>query len=165
LQKRRRNIKAFEALLWLDYGTIYDSAGGHVDIWSATITTVEGGEEKTQHVDIYYDKKGDDTGNKNSLTGQLALRELLDPAYNDHDQANGRSLLLQLAPKTTHLIISGDTGNGFRGIPMSLYHSSLKRLYGLTVEQIPLPPRHAHNPTDQHLAHLNMFFRKRSPPF
>jgi hypothetical protein len=135
------------------------SAGGHVDIWSVTLVTLlPTGERLRQNYDVFYEKeytKGEK--NKNSNTGRMALRMFLDPDRNPRQ--TGRSVLGDLAPKVTHLIFSGDTGNGFRGIPMSWYHSTLYAAYGLTCEQIPLSPRHAHNPTDAHFAHLNHFFR------
>ena len=134
-------------------------AGGHVDIWSVTLVTrLPTGEKLRQNYDVFYKKeyaKGEK--NKNSNTGRMALRLFVDPDRNP--QGTGRSVLGDLAPEVTHLIFSGDTGNGFRGIPMSWYHSTLYGSYGLTCEQIPLSPRHAHNPTDAHFAHLNHFFR------
>ena len=98
----------------------------------------------------------------------------VDPALN-----GGTSLLHTLVPSASRLVISGDTGNvarvvcgvvtgrssdsagnGFRGVPMAWFHSTFPGLYDLEVEQIPLPPRHAHNPSDRLIARLNQFFRK-----
>jgi hypothetical protein len=108
---------------------------------------------------VFYDKDmvpGEK--NKNSNTGMMALRLFLDPLRNTG--ASGLSVLADLAPQVRHLIFTGDTGNGFRGIPMSWFHSTIHHDYGFTCEQIPLAPRHAHNDTDAHFAHLNSFFRK-----
>jgi hypothetical protein len=112
-----------------------------------------------QNFDVFYDKdRVAKETNKNSNTGMMALQLFLDPTRNPAN--SGRSVLGDLAPAATHLIFSGDTGNGFRGIPMSWYYSTLHRQFGLTCEQIPLAPRHAFNPTDAHFAHLNCFYRK-----
>jgi hypothetical protein len=124
-----------------------------------TLCTREGGCLVRRHFDVFYDKdivRGEK--NKNSNTGMMALRLFLDPLRNTG--ASGLSVLADMAPQVTHLIFSGDTGNGFRGIPMSWFHSTIHRLYGFICEQIPLAPRHAHNDTDAHFAHLNSFFRK-----
>jgi hypothetical protein len=133
--------------------------GGHVDIWSVTLVTLRNGALVRQNFDVFYDKdRVFGETNKNANTGMMALRLFVDPDRNPTN--TGRSVLGDLAPQVTHLIFSGDTGNGFRGIPMSWYHSTLHRQYGLSCEQIPLCPRHAHNPTDAHFSHLNCFFRK-----
>lgn len=124
-----------------------------------TLVTLTNGALVRQNFDVFYDKdRTDGETNKNSNTGMMALRLFVDPDRNPND--TGRSVLGDLAPQVTHLIFSGDTGNGFRGIPMSWYHSTLYREYGLSCEQIPLCPRHAYNPTDAHFSHLNCFFRK-----
>jgi hypothetical protein len=36
-----------------------------------------------------------------------------------------KSLLQTLVPNVTTLVISGDTGNGFRGMPMAWFHGTL----------------------------------------
>lgn len=54
--------------------------------------------------------------------------------------------------------MSGDSGNGFRSMPMCWFHNTFFAKYGLCVEQLPLPPRHAHNVTDGLIARLNAFF-------
>lgn len=72
-----------------EYGTIYDSAGQHVDIWCATLTWVDNGAEQQHHVAMFYDKEQvNGEKNKNSNTGMMALRRLVDPALN-----GGTSLL------------------------------------------------------------------------
>jgi hypothetical protein len=150
-----------EVLLYLDYGTIYDSAGKHVDIWSATLVACPKGEKAIRYFNIFYEKLDRPPGepNKNSNTGRMCLKELLDPACNVESDSK-TSVLQELFPGATNLILSGDTGNGFRGLPMSYYHTMLWKPYQLLVELMILPPRHAFNLTDAHLAHLNIFFRK-----
>jgi hypothetical protein len=59
-------------------GTIYDSAGQHVDIWCATLTWVDNGAEQQHHVAMFYDKEQvNGEKNKNSNTGMMALRRLV----------------------------------------------------------------------------------------
>ena len=41
---------------------------------------------------------------------------------------------------------------------MSRFHGTLFHAYGLAVEQLPLPPRHAFNASDRLLARLNAYF-------
>jgi hypothetical protein len=150
-----------EVLAYLDYGTIYDSDGKHVDIWSSTLVWRPNGTKQTHSFNIFYEKKDwpNGTKNKNSSTGRMGLRELVDPACNVEGDYK-KSALEDLCAGVTHLILSGDTGNGFRGVPMSYYHTMLWHLHRLVVEQIPLPPRHAWNLTDAQFARLNTFFRK-----
>jgi hypothetical protein len=68
-----------EAMLYLDYGTIYDSTGKHVDMWVTTIVSrdLENNIHR-QHVVLFYTKdrpKGET--NKNANTGMMCLRELV----------------------------------------------------------------------------------------
>jgi hypothetical protein len=68
-----------QVLAYLDYGTIYDSAGGHVDMWCATLFWKDHeGTEKTRNVVLFYTKEriGEEK-NKNANTGMMALRELV----------------------------------------------------------------------------------------
>jgi hypothetical protein len=60
-------------------------------------------------------------------------------------------------PDTTHLIFSGDTGNGYRAYAMLEELSKVMRKYGYTVELSPLAPGHAYNRTDARIAHMNTF--------
>lgn len=80
----------------------------------------------------------------------------MDPARNEAH--TGISILQEFVPQVTKLVISGDSGNGFRSMSMCWYHHTLFGQYGLQVEQMPLPPRHAHNVTDGLIARLNAFF-------
>ena len=43
---------------------------------------------------------------------------------------------------------------------MSRFHGTLFHAYGLAVEQLPLPPRHACNASDRLLARLNAYFER-----
>ena len=60
-------------------GTIYDSSGGHVDMWCASLGwLVKDGDERHRFVVIVYDKER--TGgekNKNGNTGRMCLRALV----------------------------------------------------------------------------------------
>eukprot|EP00808_Paulinella_micropora_P015890 g41591.t1 len=45
-------------------------------------------------------------------------------------------MLHQLCPNVTHLIFRGDTGNGFRGLPVCWYYSTFYSDFGLTLLSI-----------------------------
>ena len=66
-------------MLYLDYGTIYDSRGEHVDLWCATIIHHDSQYvSHRHHVVIFYEKEPvHGEGNKNANTGMMALRELV----------------------------------------------------------------------------------------
>ena len=83
----------------------------------------------------------------------------MDPARNNVPACAGKSLLQHLCPGVTHLIFTGDTGNGFRGMPMAWYYSTFYENYGLVVRQVPLPPGHASWLKDSHFSRLWTFSR------
>ena len=68
-----------QVMVYLDCGTIYDSSGGHVDIWCATVVWINGKmEEESSHVALFYDKvRAAGETNKNANTGMMCLRELV----------------------------------------------------------------------------------------
>ena len=173
-------------------------------MWCASLSWQDAdGKEQTKFVVIVYDKdRPGGEKNKNGNTGRMCLRELVplvlivgatdegckvDPARGKE----GCSLLHQIVPTATKLILSGDTGllyarpmlntfpfckaTGFVAClwpglnpgclfiacsACARYHGTLFKSYGLEVEQLPLPPRHAFNASDRLLARLNTFFRR-----
>ena len=68
-------------------------------------------------------------------------------------------MLQAVLPGLKHLILSGDTGNGFRAYAMLEELSEFLEKYGYTVELSPLAPGHAWNRTDARIAHMNTFLR------
>jgi hypothetical protein len=135
------------------------SAGDKIDIWAASMLTRKGGQPQPRLsvVLIYEKERPNGEKNKNGNTGRMAMRELVDPNRNG---SKGKSRLCELVGDANYMTPTGDTGNGFRGLPMCWYYTALWLLYGLVVEFIPLPPRHAYNCADALLARLNTFFRK-----
>ena len=76
---RRGLVWVVHIFLYLDYGTIYDSTGGHVDGWVASIFWKDAaGTELERLFVLFYDKDriGSET-NKNANTGMMCLRELV----------------------------------------------------------------------------------------
>ena len=76
---RRGLVWVVHIFLYLDYGTIYDSTGGHVDGWVASIFWKDAaGTELEWLFVLFYDKDriGSET-NKNANTGMMCLRELV----------------------------------------------------------------------------------------
>jgi len=76
---RRGLVWVMHILLYLDYGTIYDSTGRHVDGWVASIFWKDAAGTKLEWLFVlFYDKDhiGSET-NKNANTGMMCLRELV----------------------------------------------------------------------------------------
>jgi hypothetical protein len=65
--------------MYIDYGTIYDSTGNHVDMWCATIVFRDRANTLNhEHVVMFYTKeRPDGETNKNANTGMVPLRELV----------------------------------------------------------------------------------------
>ena len=146
-------------MLFLDYGGITDSKKKKINIWCATVKC-SGREE--EHFDFFFDAANQQSTNpgakKSGSSGAFFLRELLDPARSpDND---GISILKKVYPHASHLRLTGDTGNGFRGYLMLDFLSTVKNKFDFLIELIPLTPRHAYNPTDARIARLNTFFEK-----
>ena len=74
---------------------------------------------------------------------------------------DGVCLYAHFYPENTHIMIimSGDTGNGYRAYAMLDELSMVHEKYGYTVELSPLAPGHAWNRTDARIAHMNTFLR------
>jgi hypothetical protein len=164
-----RDLKPHQLLLYLDYGGFNDSAGRKVNCWSASVLSA--GRQKTpDHIDFFFDsgnqqQRGDEAGHKkDAKAGIYFLNELVDPKRDPVAPASGGlqasvARLRRKYPASTHLILSGDTGNGFRGYEMLDFLSQLQSKFGFTVELIPLAPKHAFNLTDGRIATMNTFLR------
>ena len=120
-----------------------------------------------ENFDFFFDaanqthKPGEDQGaKKNGKTGIYFLRELLDPTKHTNSEGKACSLLNYFYPDATDLLISGDTGNGYRAYEMLEFLIKVFELFGYKVELIPLAPGHAFNLTDARIAHINTFVRK-----
>jgi hypothetical protein len=164
LMSRHANLKPHEALWQLDYGGLTDSAGRKVNVWSCT--TLPHHHHKQSHFDFFFDSanqrqdaKQDGPGHKkDGQAGIFFLGELLDK-HRHPTRPGETSVLSEIFPETTHLILSGDTGNGYRAYEMLEELSKLANNYGFTCELIPLAPGHAYNRTDTRIAHMNTFMR------
>ena len=155
-KNRQECMEEDEATLQLDYGGFTDSAGKKVSVWSATVIAANG--RRQEHYDFFFDQAdkkntGAAKAKKDGQTGIHFLRELLSP------MEGGVSMLAAAFPKVQHLILSGDTGNGFRAYAMLEELSTVFENYGYTVELSPLAPGHAWNRTDGRIAHMNTFLR------
>ena len=157
--KTRQETENHQAHLQLDYGGFTDSGGRKVSAWSATIIRKGYPQE---HVDFFFDAAnqaqtaGQRGAKKNGKTGIFFLAELLSKERDP--KGEGKSLMERICPGVTHLILSGDTGNGYRAYEMLQELSNVFPKYGYSVELIPLGPGHAWNRTDARIAHLNTFF-------
>jgi hypothetical protein len=161
VKQRETSLQAHELMWYLDYGGFTDSAGRKVNCWGATVLAQGHAQE---HFDIFFDaanqasRSGQPGYKKDGQAGIFCLAELLDAARDP--TGSGRSVITQKFPNATHIILSGDTGNGFRGYEMLEALSKVTEKYGFTVELINLAPGHAYNRTDARIAHLNTFLRK-----
>jgi hypothetical protein len=161
LKKREKSMKVGEALWQLDYGGLNDSSNNKVSVWSATVLAPD---REQEHFDCFFDQKGKkDNGStgkkgaakKDGQTGIFFMAEMLDA-----DRQEGEVCLFrQHYPEVNHIILSGDTGNGYRAYAMLEELSHLFVKYGYTVELSPLAPGHAWNRTDARIAHMNTFLR------
>jgi hypothetical protein len=162
LTARHRDLQPHESIWQLDYGGITDSQGRKVNVWSCTI--LPNGHQKQFHFDFFFDSAnqrqlpGQEGHKKDGQAGIYFMGELLDKAK--HPTRPGElSMLADLFPKTTHLILSGDTGNGYRAYEMLEELSTITAKHQITIELIPLAPGHAFNRTDTRIAHMNTFIR------
>lgn len=150
-----------DALLYLDYGGLTDSVGRKVSCWSCTVVTRGNPDE---HFDVFFDARnqhdGDDGWKKDGVAGVFCLYEILRPQASHPRQL---SLMRQVFPDATNLLLSGDTGNGFRGFQMLDSLSQVgchPDLVGYFIELVPLSPAHAFNPSDARIARLNTHVKK-----
>ena len=98
-------------LCYLDFGGFYDSEGGKVSCWAITFVT---GPELGQSYTVAVFFPG--TVSKDADAGYRALSLLLDPAQDPSGE--NVSIFKRLFPDRHTLILSGDTGNGFRSYDM-----------------------------------------------
>ena len=160
---REVHLTEIEAMLYLDYGGMQDSGGKKLSVWSVTVKAFDREEE---HFDFFFDaldkrKGGHEGAKKNGSTGIFFLAELFDPARGPDPEAGKerQSLFHSRFPKVRALILSGDTGNGYRAYGMLEELSTLFLKWKLNYELISLAPGHAWNPTDGRIAHMNTFLR------
>jgi hypothetical protein len=161
LKKRELAMKPGEALWQLDYGGLNDSANKKVSVWSATVLAP--GREQ-EHFDCFFDQAGkkdegvkgkEGAAKKDGQTGIFFLAEMC-----DKERFDGKICLFRHHyPEVYHIILSGDTGNGYRAYAMLEELSHMFAKYGYTVELSPLAPGHAWNRTDARIAHMNTFLR------
>lgn len=128
-------------LFQLDYGGLTDSRNRKVNVYSAT-GVAKG--RKLEHFDFLFDsanqcqREGERGAKKDGQSGIYFLDMILDPSRNP--AANGKSILHTYYPTCKRIILSGDTGNGFRGYEMLDYLSTVHEKYKVRVELIPLAP-------------------------
>ena len=155
-----------EVLLYLDYGGMTDSRGSKCSVWSAC-AMAKGRQQ--EHFDFHFDAanqhhslaRGDGPGHKkDGEAGIYFLGALLDKKRWPGNADSDKALLQHVFPGATHILLSGDTGNGFRAYEMLDELSSVLRRYGYFVELMPLGPGHAYNRTDARLARQNTFLAK-----
>jgi hypothetical protein len=162
LGEKGANLATGSVLGFLDYGGMQDSRGRKVAVWSATL--LGWGQRKQVHVDFFFDaanQKGVTDGHKkNGEAGIFFLDQLLNPNKHPEGAHKKQSLLDSLFPGATSLLLSGDTGNGFRAYLMLAFLSVAHLLYKIWVELSPLGPGHAFNPSDARIAHQNIFVTK-----
>jgi hypothetical protein len=155
--RRERKLTWLQAMLYLDYGGFTDSANEKVAVWSATVMAKDRPQE---HFDFFFNQGGkgkdtDATAKKNGQTGITFLGELFDKDKSPHN--DGVSMFHRSYPGKDEVVLSGDTGNGYRAYAMLEELSTFYIKYGLKVTLLPLPPGHAWNRTDARIAHQNTF--------
>lgn len=161
-EEREKKLKPHEMLLQLDYGGFSDSNNDKVSCWSVTAVgpEVEKKSNDPEYFDFFFDASNQQGGKdkqgakKSGHTGKFFLQELL-------ESKDGKpSLFQERFPAAEHLLLSGDTGNGYRAYEMLEELSILFNNYGYSTELVPLTPGHAFNRTDSHIAHMNMLIKK-----
>jgi hypothetical protein len=159
LKTREEDLKANEILMFLDYGGMTDSANSKVNVWSCTVLIRD---RDPSHIDFFFDPEFNKHGlpghKKNGEAGMFFMDELLNPDRGPN--GDGVSLMQVLFPGKNHLLLSGDTGNGYRAYQMLHYLSMLFSLYAWRCELIPLSPGHAFNQTDARIARINAFLER-----
>ena len=161
LNELQNTLPADTAMWQLDYGGFSDSSGDKVSVWSATVM-VQG--EKQRNFDFFFDQVQSsnqpttaERAKKNAHTGKFFLAEMLSPQRNTVEA--GVSMFKQYYPGVRAIILSGDTGNGFRSNVMLEQLSTVFTEFNYHVQLIPLAPGHAWNRTDARLAHMNTFVK------
>lgn len=161
--KSREGKCESEAMLQFDYGGLTDSAGSKVSVWTVAVVVKN---REQEHFDFFFDaanqhqaRDDDGSAKKNGKTGIYLLSQLFCKTQAPAG-CQGKSLFGYYYPKVTHLLHSGDTGNGFRAYEMLDELSCFKSKYDYSTELIPLCPKHAYNRSDSRIAHMNTFLEK-----
>ena len=114
LKKCEMRMLPHEIMLFLDYGGLNDSKNDKVSVWRATILAPS---QQQEHFDYFFDQAGkkDEEGKakKDGDTGKFFLDDMLDPSSDPTGNANV-SLLETSYPDSSHLKLSGDTGNAYK---------------------------------------------------
>ena len=161
LKKWEQSMPITTVMWQLDYGGLQDSANKKVSVWSATIISSPATGRKQEHYDFFFDqapsKLADPVGTakKDGLTGKYLLGDMLDKENSPN--SDGVSLFATDYPDITDIVLSGDTGNGYRAYAMLEFLSKVFNEYAYKVKLIPLAPGHAWNLTDARIAHMNTF--------
>jgi hypothetical protein len=161
LKKLRESMPSTTVEWQLDYGGVTDSANKKVSVWSATVISSPASQRKQEHYDFFFDqspsKESEPTGTakKDGLTGKFMLGEMLDKEKSPN--GDGVPLFATHFPDITDIVLSGDTGNGYRAYSMLQELSKVLIKYGYKVKLIPLAPGYAWNRTDARIAHMNTF--------
>ena len=115
--------------------------------------------QKQQHFNFFFNSAnqaqlpGEEGSKKDGQAGIYFLREMTDAARGP--KGDGVSMLNTRYPAAKHLILSGDTGNGYRAYEMLEELSGLSNRSGFTVELIPLARVQPHR--RPHRAHERFF--------
>jgi hypothetical protein len=159
--QREKEMENHECMCDCDFGGFTDSEGKKMSVWGVTVVTA-GRLTKPYHIDIFFDAANQvekrPGAKKNGPTGIYCWEEMLDPAKDP--KGEGICMFKRIFPDVTHLILSGDTGNGYRAYEMLEALSGIFNKFGYTVELMNLPPAHAHNRTDARIARQNTFLNK-----
>ena len=169
LMNLAKNMGPHETMWQMDYGGFTDSANKKVSVWSVTVLAP--GREQ-EHFDFFFDQaqsKDDDTNaKKNGQSGIYFLREMLDPTRlqgelaildGSNPSSAGTCRFGYFYNECTHIILSGDTGNGYRAYEMLEELSTVHAKYAYFVKLMPLAPAHAWNRTDARIARMNEMLR------
>ena len=125
----------------LDYGGFSDSANRKVSVWGAIIMAKD---REEHHFDFFFDaanqiqRHGQEGAKKDGQSGIYFLESMLCPTKNPMN--NGKSIYETVYPGAPNIMLSGDTGNGYRAYEMLEYLSTLREKFGINVELIPLAP-------------------------
>ena len=143
---RKQHLEGHEIWLELDYGAFTDSANSKFSVWSATTFAKH---RDVEHIDLFFDAANQlctrPGAKKNGETGIFFIGEIESTPVTQKGWCG--------------VILSGDTGNGYRAYEMLEALSHVFEKFAFTVELIPLGPSHAWNSSDSRIAHLNIFLR------
>ena len=128
---KEQNLQEDEALVYIDFAKFYSSSGAKVkDHIFTVVTRAPNGTLNRRYIDCFF--KGSSCA--------AATRYIWTDLIENQGEFDGCS----------RLIITGDTGNGYRSWEMLLFYSTWYEKYGIEVELDFLCPRHAHSMCDAH---------------